>query len=483
MNAGTTRDSFLRENLEWLSRATNWAKFSATAGLGVIHKGHLKQGRKILGDYLPQKPSTSPYSEGGALYALGLIFANHGEEVTEYMISCLAEYPESVQIQHGVSLGLGIAGVATGNNVIYNELKKVLIMDNASAGEAAGIAMGLVKLGTADEMAMTDMITAAHDTTHEKIIRGLAVGVSFLVYGREEQADNLINELTSDKDPVLRYGGVYCIGLAYCGTSNNNAIRKLLHFAVSDVSDDVRRAAVMCLGFVLSREPEQCPRIVSLLAESYNPHVRYGATMAVGIACAGTGLSEAIDLLLPMASDKIDFVRQGAFIALAMVLVQRTTAQEPRVATVRKLYEEKIADPHELTMAKFGAIMAQGIIDAGGRNCTINLHSISGHKNLLSIVGLTVFTQYWYWYPFTHFISLSFTPTAIIGLNKDLKVPKLEFISNARPSLFAYPPDIKPPAAVAVTKVAAPVLSTARKAKSKSQKDAMAVEEVRLFFI
>lgn len=27
-----------RENLEWLARATNWAKFTATASLGVIHK-------------------------------------------------------------------------------------------------------------------------------------------------------------------------------------------------------------------------------------------------------------------------------------------------------------------------------------------------------------------------------------------------------------------------------------------------------------
>ena len=41
-----------------------------------------------------------------------------------------------------------------------------------------------------------------------------------------------------------------------------------------DVSNDVRRAAVMNLGFVLAATPEQCPRIVSLLAESYNPHVR-----------------------------------------------------------------------------------------------------------------------------------------------------------------------------------------------------------------
>jgi 26S proteasome regulatory subunit N2 len=32
MHVGTTVDTFLRENLDWLSRATNWSKFSATAG-------------------------------------------------------------------------------------------------------------------------------------------------------------------------------------------------------------------------------------------------------------------------------------------------------------------------------------------------------------------------------------------------------------------------------------------------------------------
>jgi 26S proteasome regulatory subunit N2 len=41
MHAGTTVDTFLRNNLEWLASATNWAKFAATASLGVIHRGHL----------------------------------------------------------------------------------------------------------------------------------------------------------------------------------------------------------------------------------------------------------------------------------------------------------------------------------------------------------------------------------------------------------------------------------------------------------
>lgn len=72
---------------DWLSRATNWAKFSATAGLGVIHRGHLQQGRSLMAPYLPQSGSGSgsPYSEGGALYALGLIHANHGEGIKQFL--------------------------------------------------------------------------------------------------------------------------------------------------------------------------------------------------------------------------------------------------------------------------------------------------------------------------------------------------------------------------------------------------------------
>lgn len=54
MHCGTTIDTFLRENLDWLSRATNWAKFNATAGLGVIHRGHLKEVKPFLNKTLQQ---------------------------------------------------------------------------------------------------------------------------------------------------------------------------------------------------------------------------------------------------------------------------------------------------------------------------------------------------------------------------------------------------------------------------------------------
>ncbi|KAG1183574.1 hypothetical protein G6F36_008350 [Rhizopus arrhizus] len=304
MQAGTTSDEFLRQNLDWLSRATNWSKFSATAALGVIHKGQLAESMKLLAPYLPTHGSSnnSPYSEGGSLYALGLINANHGASVLDYLTKELKETSDEV-IQHGASLGLGVAGMATANEGVYDDLKNILFGDNAVAGEASGLAMGLVMLGTANEQALEEMLQYAHETQHEKIIRGLAVGMSFIMYGKEEQADDLIDKLLEDKDSVLRYGGIYTIAMAYNGTGNNKAIRRLLHVAVSDVNDDVRRAAVTSLGFVLLRNPKQVPRIVQLLAESYNPHVRYGATLALGISCAGTGYLDALELLEPMTKD------------------------------------------------------------------------------------------------------------------------------------------------------------------------------------
>ncbi|OBZ82826.1 26S proteasome non-ATPase regulatory subunit 1 [Choanephora cucurbitarum] len=471
MQAGTTSDEFLRQNLDWLSRATNWSKFSATAALGVIHKGQLAQSMNLLAPYLPQEgvSGNSSYSEGGSLYALGLINANHGAEVLNYLKSALKDTSDDV-IQHGACLGLGVAGMATANASIYEDLKNVLFGDNAVAGEAAGLSMGLIMLGTGNLEAIDEMLQYAHETQHEKIIRGLAIGIPFIMYGKEEKADTVIQQLLEDKDPVLRYGGIYTIAMAYSGTGNNKAIRRLLHVAVSDVNDDVRRAAVTSLGFVLLRNPKQVPRIVQLLAESYNPHVRYGATLALGISCAGTGDLDALELLEPMTKDPVDFVRQGAFMSQAMILIQQTENTNPKVAGVRKLYEKIISDKHEDPMAKFGAVLAQGIIDAGGRNVTISLLSRTGHANMPAIVGMAVFTQFWYWYPLTHMLSLAFTPTAVIGLNKNLDTPRFEFVSNAKASLFAYPPAIKPPSATVVEKVATAVLSTTAKAKARAKK-------------
>jgi 26S proteasome regulatory subunit N2 len=468
-HAGTTCDTFLRDNLDWLSRATNWAKFGATAGLGVIHRGHVAQGRALMAPYLPREAGNpgpgSPFSEGGALYALGLIYAGHGGPIRPFLSASLRAAGSEV-VQHGACLGLGLAAMATAADDVFEELKSVLYTDSAVAGEAAGLAMGMLLAGRASDKT-GEMLAYAHDTAHEKIIRGLAVGLALTCYGREEEADALVETLSRDADPILRYGGAFAAGLAYRGTGNNGAIRRLLHSAVSDVSDDVRRAAVLNLGFVLAAVPEQCPRVVALLAESYNPHVRYGAAMAVGIACAASGSKEALALLEPLAADGVDFVRQGAYIATALVLLQQP---EARCAAFRKQLQKTVADKHEETLAKMGAIVATGILDAGGRNATLALRSHSGAFRMSAFLGLALFAQHWYWYPLGALLSVALSPSALIGLNADLAVPRLTVTSAAKASMFAYAPPAATTAAAPTTKAVTAVLSTTVRAKAKAAK-------------
>lgn len=59
MHAGTTVDTFLRDNLDWLKTATNWAMFGATASLGVIHRGHLGKVRSASSSPLLQARARS----------------------------------------------------------------------------------------------------------------------------------------------------------------------------------------------------------------------------------------------------------------------------------------------------------------------------------------------------------------------------------------------------------------------------------------
>lgn len=117
MHCGTASDLFLRENLDWLVRASNWSKFSATAALGVIHKGYFEKGLELLGPYLPGPEAGgtgSVFSEGGALFALGLVNAGKGKDVDGYLRDKLKNIQNEV-VQHGAALGLGMAGMASGS--------------------------------------------------------------------------------------------------------------------------------------------------------------------------------------------------------------------------------------------------------------------------------------------------------------------------------------------------------------------------------
>ncbi|RKP20282.1 26S proteasome regulatory complex, non-ATPase subcomplex, Rpn2/Psmd1 subunit [Rozella allomycis CSF55] len=461
MNAGTTDDTFLRNNVEWMQKASLWSKFSVTASLGVIHKGQVKEAFNILKPYLPQNGvAGSAYSEGGSLYALGLMSCgNYSEEsrkISEYLMNALKNNHDET-IKHGASLGIGLNMMGSGDMSVYEELKGIMYSDDAVSGEAAGISIGLIMMGTGNEQVIEEMIEYGSETQHEKIMRGIAVGIGLIMYKQEEKAERIIDRLKESKDPIMRYASVYVIGMSFVGSGNMKWIKHLLHVAVSDTSDDVRRVAIIFIGFLLYKNYEQVPKIIKLLSESFNPFVRFGSTLALGISCAGSNFEEALNILDPLTRDNVDYVKQGAFIAIAMICVQNNAKSKNYL----NLFQKVIKNKYESPLSKFGASLASSILNIGGRNCNIFLNSS------FSFVGLSLFIHSWFWFPLNLCLSLSFNPTCFIGLNKDLVLPNFNFNSK---KLFEYPENIKNENKDLPDKIVTAILSTTAKAKARAHK-------------
>ncbi|CAI4224005.1 unnamed protein product [Auanema sp. JU1783] len=253
MHLGTTCDDFLRDNLDWISKATNWNKFNAVASLGLIHKGHETAAMKLLEPYLP-KSETDQYGfkEGGSLYALGLMHANHGNPSVIKFLKQEVANASTAAVRHGACLGLGLAAMGTHDQEVYFTLRDALYLDEAVTGEAAGLAMGLVMVGSLNEAAFNEMVQYVSDTQHDKIQRGLRTGIAILGYGRQEECEKFVTPLLENKsNAVLRATGVCMLAMAYAGTGKAAVTTRLLEKVATDPNNDVKRFAVMAFGFLL----------------------------------------------------------------------------------------------------------------------------------------------------------------------------------------------------------------------------------------
>ena len=153
--------------------------------------------------YLPKdSANSSGFAEGGGLYALGLIHANHGGDITEYLLGQLKQGGNE-PIVTGGCLGLGLAAMGTHRADVYEQLKFTLYQDHADTGESAGIAMGLVMLGSKSAEAIEDMVELAkieftddgdeeEERAYTEIVEYLRISamMCYTELGRKEQPAN-----------------------------------------------------------------------------------------------------------------------------------------------------------------------------------------------------------------------------------------------------------------------------------------------------
>ena len=67
------------------------------------------------------------------LSVVGLIHANHGGEMIDYLLSQLRDATSDV-VRHGGCLGVGLAAMGTARQDVYDQLKHCLELDDAVTG-------------------------------------------------------------------------------------------------------------------------------------------------------------------------------------------------------------------------------------------------------------------------------------------------------------------------------------------------------------
>ncbi|CCD65306.1 26S proteasome non-ATPase regulatory subunit 1 [Caenorhabditis elegans] len=470
MQYGTTCDDFLRNNLNWVSKATNWNKFNAVASLGLIHHGQESSAMKVLEPYLPKESVEGfGFKEGGAMLAYGLIHAKHGDATAMSTLAQWLKTAENEPVRHGACLGFGVAGLGSSSVSNYEKVREVLQRDEAVSGESAGIAMGLIMAGHLNQEVFNELKQYTVDTQHDKTQRGIRTGLACAAFGLQGDAEPYIKEAIGAKsNPMLRSTGICMLSMAYAGTGSPDVVRRLLEKVATDPNLDVKRYATIGIGFVLSKDPSTCLSYVAMLTEHFNGHVRYGAAMALGIACAGTGNMEAIALIEPMISDKEGFVRKGALLSLALIMCQQTDYTCPKVNGFRKQLLKKIGEKNEDSLVKFGAIIAQGLLDIGGQNAAVTMQNSDKQPDMGSMVGMMCFLHGWFWHSMHFFIALAAKPSCLVMMNENLKIPVLDYICHANSQKFAYPPRAESKKDKDVKKIETVVLSiTGKKNASK----------------
>lgn len=431
---GTNDINLLKDFKEKLGAVKNWSLFTLAGSLGLTFPTKFNAIAAEL-----QLNQNSQFYKGGMYLADGL--GNFGRPMTaerkDELFAKLQVKDEAVV--HGAVLNLGLRLALSDDQEAIERLETHLFGESATKGEAAGYALGLLKATNFDIGKVEELINASRNNQHDRIARSMMSALGLMALGNKSKVDGYFDRLISEQDYVLRIGAAQMLAMAYFGTGDNAVIGKLLRIAATDLSDDVRRAAVLGLGFVMIRKRQKALTIFNMLSTSYNAFVRHAVALSLGIIGAHSFDKKIIKTCKKLLEDKTDHVRQAAAIALGMVLQLGNESLESSFLDVRKTMLEKLEKKHESEVAKIGYHLGFGLMAAGGGNCVINIYSEAGTLKIQSAISVYLFTQFWYWYPLANFIGLAFEPTYLVGVTKDLKIPmNFTFTSRAPKKIFDY---------------------------------------------
>ncbi|KAI5152039.1 26S proteasome regulatory subunit N2, partial [Enteropsectra breve] len=454
MNAGTTNDTLYRNN-KTVSSAREWTRFMDYAAIGLIHQGNVNP-FDILKEMLPSMEDNS--GEPAALMALGSMAVGHcDKEITDFLLNWV-ESPQDEMV-FGACMGIGLNMLGSCDTSIIERLKALFSVDSTIVQESAIYAIGLICASSKNKeihREILDFLSTVFSKTDFIRVKRVCGVASALVnirstkgayfdinYNHQTDKNNISNDINDSindnsdisdiinnkntficndlnaEEPLIRASTINSLALEYAGTGDLEVVEKLLPF-INDPDNDVKREAVIAIGFIGYEDREITESCLMPLAQNHNMHVRSAAATVLGLFNSGLCSNSVCDALEAMLYDSEELVRQGAAMGLGFALAQANPALVSNYERKLGQINQMIAGKSEGAGAKIGAALGRAFSEVGGRSAIFSLRNLSGRIETKRVAGAMLFLQSWYWYPLMSCIGMCILPTPIFFYDENL---------------------------------------------------------------
>lgn len=285
------------------------------------------------------------------------------------------------QIKMSAIMGLGLAYAGSQRDVLKDSLLPILTDSSLSLelSAMAAVSLGMMFVGSSDGDISTPILQLLMERDEaqlkDKWTQFLALGLSLLFVGRQEDAEPVLEALKTIENPIGKSTSVLVTGCAFAGTGNVIKFQELLeecqdHIDTSEGGDDTFQAYAV-LGIALIAMGEDIGSEMALRQFGHLMHygesvIRKTVPLAMGLLNASNPQMKVYDTLSRYSHDNDNDVAVNAIFSMGLVGAGTNNARLAQL--LRQLASYYHRDPNTLFMVR----IAQGLLHMGKGTLSVN---------------------------------------------------------------------------------------------------------------
>ncbi|KAK5625036.1 hypothetical protein RRF57_000752 [Xylaria bambusicola] len=404
VNAGFGNDKMMLHGDEkdtWVWKTKDEGMMSTVASLGTLLMWDIEGGLDVIDKYTYAQ---EPQILAGAMLAIGILTS--GTRIDSD--PALALLGDTDRLEHKNPLvrtasimGLGLSYAGSHKEELLEFLLPMVTnsSQDMQINAMAALSLGLIFIGSANSDISEAFVMLLMDEEHktkltDKWTRFLSLGLGLLFFGRQEEAEVMLETLKATEHPVARPTYVLTEICAWAGTGAVLKIQELLHICNNHIEESEDRKmdeleqiyAVLGIALVAMGEDvgqDMVLRHFGHLMHYGESNIRRAVPLALGLISPSNPQMKVYDTLSRYSHDNDNDVAINAIFAMGLLGAGTNNARLAQL--LRQLASYYHRDQESLFMVR----IAQGLLHLGKGTMTLNpFHTDRQILSRVSTAGL-----------------------------------------------------------------------------------------------